>query len=68
MSYKHYYCPKCGKRMIAQSNYCCEYRKTKNGVISGCGIRVPYNKTWRFCPICGQPISRMGWLVRDKDD
>lgn len=65
---KTYYCPECQRRMILNHNRNCEYHKTKHGVISGCGVRVPYNKTWRFCPICGLPICRMGWLEGKDDD
>lgn len=55
-------CPECKRTMVPKHNRSCEYQKTKHGVISGCGFRVAYNKTWRFCPICGLPICKMGWI------
>ena len=60
-----YYCPKCGSKMVRASKVYCEYQKRKYDVLSGCGVRVPYNKTWRFCPICGRPICKMEWGVKD---
>lgn len=65
---KVFYCPRCKMRLVPQSNKFCEYIKNKQGVISGCGFRVAYNKTWKFCPICGLPICKMGWIERrDKE-
>ena len=63
-----YYCPKCGKRMVMQDKKPCEYIQTKDGWISGCGMRVSWNKTWRFCPICGKTICKMGWIERSDND
>lgn len=34
----------------------CEYFKTKNGYVSGCGFVAAYNKYWRICPYCGKKI------------
>ncbi len=65
---KAFFCPKCGTRTVPRHIESCEYRQTRNGVVSGCGIRVPYNKTWRFCPVCGKPICRMGWIERRQND
>lgn len=62
------YCPDCGRRLVPQNTIPCEYRKNKFGWVSGCGVRVPWNKTWHFCPICGRSICKMGWKEgRDND-
>lgn len=34
----------------------CEYLKTSNGYVSGCGIRAAYNKFWNYCPYCGRQL------------
>ena len=65
---KTHYCPKCGKKMFSYNTTPCEYIKNKHGYISGCGVRVAWNKTWRFCPICGRTICKMGWKEGDEDD
>lgn len=34
----------------------CEYFRTKNGYVSGCGFVAAYNKYWKICPYCGKKI------------
>lgn len=47
-----------GKRPRAAVGFknCCEYVKTKQGIITQCGYRAPYRKGWNYCPYCGEPI------------
>lgn len=37
----------------------CEYKKDKHNIISGCGIRANYNRSWKFCPYCGKRIINL---------
>ena len=37
---------------------CCEYTKTKLGILPGCcDMRVPYRRSFNYCPYCGRPIA-----------
>ena len=37
----------------------CEITKDVNGYYTGCGMRVAFNKFFRFCPYCGKPIVKL---------
>lgn len=37
----------------------CEITKDKNGYYTGCGMRVAFNKYFRFCPYCGKAIVKL---------
>lgn len=36
---------------------CCEYVKTRSGIMTQCGHRANYRKSWSFCPFCGEPLA-----------
>ena len=36
---------------------CCEYIKTRQGIMTECGKRANYRKSWGFYPYCGLPIA-----------
>ena len=36
---------------------CCEYVRTKSGILTQCGKRANYRKRWNYCPYCGKPIA-----------
>ena len=60
-----------GEQVCAKStkdNKLCEYWKSKNGYISGCGFRVAYNKYWHWCPICHQGIAIINKKTLDKSE
>ena len=46
----------------------CEYTKNRHGIMTSCGMRVPYNKYFRYCPYCGKPIAKLfkSWEVDEK--
>lgn len=45
------------KQSIGHFRRCCEYIKCKQGILTECGKRANYRKTWEYCPYCGLPIS-----------
>ena len=65
MKYNKLVCPECGHKLIADRAQYCDYIEDKNGYISGCGCRVPFNKRWHFCPYCGKRICNLGGKERD---
>lgn len=36
---------------------CCEYIKNRQGILTNCGARANYRKSWHYCPYCGRPIA-----------
>lgn len=40
-----------------RAKLCCEYRRSKFNIESGCGMRASYNRFWNYCPYCGKPIA-----------
>lgn len=44
----------------------CLYIKNKHNYVSGCGLRAPYNKHWKYCPYCGRPINKI-WNIKEDE-
>lgn len=46
-------------RKISVPALCCEYIHKRGGVMTECGYRANYRKTWHYCPYCGRPIAKL---------
>lgn len=47
------------KQRARCEQFVCEVTKDKHGYYTSCGMRVAFNKFFRYCPYCGRPIVKL---------
>lgn len=51
-----------------QPNVTCPVIKDIHNFVTGCGMRINYNKRMKYCPYCGKPLTILVNVGEENED